>query len=57
MEYKLEVTLHMTIVANNIDDANDEADWHVSRLTDQGMLGDYGYTVATYEIAPLPEKE
>lgn len=53
MKYRFELTLHMTIEADTIEDAEDEVDWQKSRLVDNGFAGDLGYTEVSTSLKPL----
>jgi hypothetical protein len=40
----------MTIEADNLDAAEDEAEYQKSRLVDNGLAGDLGYTEVAYSV-------
>ena len=52
-QYQFELTLRMIIVANSIEDAEDEVDWHKGQIIDNGFAGDLGYTEAYTSLKPL----
>jgi hypothetical protein len=49
-KYDYELTLCMTIEADSIDEAQDEAEYHKSRLVDNGLAGDLGYTEVFWTV-------
>ena len=49
-KYDYQLTLYMTIEADNLDAAEDEAEYQKSRLVDNGLAGDLGYTEVAYSV-------
>ena len=49
-KYDYELTLCMTIEADSIDEAQDEAEYQKSRLVDNGLAGDLGYTEVIWSV-------
>lgn len=49
-KYDYELTLYMTIEADNLDAAEDEAEYQKSRLVDNGLAGDLGYTEVFWRV-------
>lgn len=45
-KYELKLELYQTIEATSMADAEEKADYEVSRLTANGLAGDLGYTEA-----------
>lgn len=49
-KYDYQLTLYMTIEADNLDAAEHEAEYQKSRLVDNGLAGDLGYTEVAYSV-------
>jgi hypothetical protein len=49
-KYDYELTLCMTIEADDFDEAEEEAEYHKSRLVDNGLAGDLGYTEVVWKV-------
>ena len=49
-KYDYQLTLYMTIEADNLDAAEDEAEYQKSRLVDNGLAGDLGYIGVAYSV-------
>lgn len=49
-KYDFELTLYMTIEANSIDEAEEEAEYQHDRLVGNGLAGDLGYEGTVYSV-------
>lgn len=49
-KYDYELTLCMTIEADSLDEAEEEAEYQKSRLVDNGLAGDLGYTEVVWRV-------
>lgn len=56
-KYELKLELYQTIEATNMSDAEEKADYEVSRLTANGLAGDLGYTEAVWSVKLIKSKE
>jgi hypothetical protein len=56
-KYDFELTLCMTIEAADLDEAEEEAEYQKSRLVDNGLAGDLGYTEVVWTIKRRSNKE
>lgn len=51
-KYEYQLTLYMTLEAENADDAEMQAEGHKDRLVGNGLAGDLGYEGLSYSIKP-----
>lgn len=56
-KYELKLELYQTIKAKSLTEAEDKADYEVSRLTDNGLAGDLGYTEAVWTVKLISDKK
>jgi len=49
-KYDLELKLYMTIEADNLDEAEEEAEYQHDRLVGNGLAGDLGYEGTIYSV-------
>ena len=56
-KYELKLELYQTIEATSLTDAEEKADYEVSRLTSNGLAGDLGYTEAVWTVKVLRDKK
>lgn len=55
--YELKLELYQIIEATSMTDAEEKADYEVSRLTDNGLAGDLGYTEAVWTVKLVKQKK
>lgn len=55
--YELKLELYQIIEATSLTDAEEKADYEVSRLTDNGLAGDLGYTEAVWSVKLVTNKK
>lgn len=56
-KYELKLELYQTIEAKSRTEAEEKADYEVSRLTRNGLAGDLGYTEAVWTVKVLRDKK
>lgn len=53
--YEYQLTLYMTIEAENADDAEEQAEYQKERLVGNSLAGDLGYWGAAYSVKPTTQ--
>lgn len=56
-KYELKLELYQIIEATSLTDAEEKADYEVSRLTANGLAGDLGYTEAVWTVKLVKQKK
>lgn len=56
-KYELKLELYQTIEATSLTEAEEKADYEVSRLTGNGLAGDLGYTEAVWTVKLIRNKK
>ncbi len=56
-KYELKLELYQIIEATSMTDAEEKADYEVSRLTGNGLAGDLGYTEAVWSVKLVKQKK
>lgn len=56
-KYELKLELYQTIEAKSRTEAEEKADYEVSRLTSNGLAGDLGYTEAMWTVKRISDKK